>query len=684
MLVRIAGYVALLFVGMALLPNAVATTSNQTVRLDGLGKPEAQLDNSWQFHAGDSPQSAGSNVPLWADPSFDDLGWKQVEATTLGEQNLPYPQFFWYRRRIEITHRDPTQPLAVFLHVADTFAVYWNGQLLGTHGAVPPRFNWPYPLGKAFTLPLPAAESVSGVLAIRVWCQSPSSLAEECGFMEAPWFGAAALEQAHTFDRYVRYFHSQYFNGLIGLLAFCGAVGSLLIYLRDRGQLLYLWLALFLLGSGLWQSGELLFFLPENWNQLVFVADGYLLLASFLLLLATLLGFDREPRLRRMVAATAVLTLLVGLVHAVISLFWAHAGPGMRVADAICTIFRQIVQLAPLPLLALAILRRRKQKNWPIIATAGLYVLHACILGLPYQWPGVMPAPVEHLLFRITQPLLLGSFHCGPDLIIFAALLLTLSVTVSRHFFAERRRQLQVEQEFQSAREIQQILLPEAVAAIPGYSVDTIYRPAAEVGGDFFQILPLQGGASLVVIGDVSGKGLKAAMIVALIVGTLRTIASYTQQPSEILSELNTRLHGRIANGFVTCLVVRVPHQGPLLIANAGHLSPYLNGLESELSGSLPLGILQTMEYEETSLTVAAGETLTMLTDGVPEAQSGKLLFGFDRLAGLLSTRPSAAQIVEAACTFGQQDDITVLTLTRKADSAPAPDSTMNLTTQLA
>ena len=684
--VRFVARVALLALGMALLPNVVAATVDQQpqiIRLDDLGKPEAQLDGSWQFHAGDSPQAAGSTVPLWADPSFDDAGWQQVTANTLSDQNLPYTQFSWYRRRIEITRRDPAQPLAVFLRAADSFAVYWNGQPLGAHGDVPPRFNWPNRLSKAFPLPLESAQSVSGILAVRVWCQYPSSLEEDCGFLDPPWLGAAALEQAHSFDRYNRYFRAQYLNGLVGLLAFCGGLGAFLIYLRDRGQRLYLWFALFLLSSAVWQTDVLTELLPANWDQFVGMLTSSLLVASFLLLLATVLGLDREPRPRRIVPAVATLTMLDGFVGGVVGLFWAHAGPGMRVADGISSIFLQIVRLAPWSLLVFAIVRRRGRANWPVIATAGLYLLNANLVTLAYQWPGIMPAGAARLFWSIVQPRSIGPFDYSSGQIISVALLLTLSIAVCRHFFAERQRQLLVEQELQSAREIQQVLVPEAVPTIPGYAIDTIYRPVAEVGGDFFQILPLQGGAFLIAIGDVSGKGLKAAMIVALIVGTLRTIASYTQQPSEILAELNTRLHGRIANGFATCLILRVPQQGPLVIANAGHLAPYLNGRESELPGALPLGIIAQMEYEEASVTVAAGETVTLLTDGVPEAQSGKQLFGFDRLASLLSTHPSAAQIVEAACTFGQQDDITVLTLTRLAASAAAPDATLNLTTQL-
>src|ERR1700750_1141031 len=105
--------------------------------------------------------------------------------------------------------------------------------------------------------------------------------------------------------------------------------------------------------------------------------------------------------------------------------------------------------------------------------------------------------------------------------------------------------------EVKSAREVQQVLVPETVPTVPGFAIDSVYKPAAELGGDFFQVLALPNGGTLIVIGDVSGKGLKAAMTVSLIVGTLRTLTDYTQSPAEILRGLNRRLNGRVGGGFV-------------------------------------------------------------------------------------------------------------------------------------
>jgi serine phosphatase RsbU (regulator of sigma subunit) len=182
------------------------------------------------------------------------------------------------------------------------------------------------------------------------------------------------------------------------------------------------------------------------------------------------------------------------------------------------------------------------------------------------------------------------------------------------------------------------------------------------VGGDFFQVIPAEGGGVLAIIGDVSGKGMPAAMTVSLLVGTFRTLALSTQSPAEILAVMNQCMVGRSSGGFTTCLVLRANSDGLLTIANAGHIAPYLAGRELEVCSGLPLGLAAGVEYTEDSFEIEGSEQLTLVTDGVVEARarSGELL-GFERTAAL-SVR-SAEEIAQAAQAFGQDDDITVLTL---------------------
>ena len=194
------------------------------------------------------------------------------------------------------------------------------------------------------------------------------------------------------------------------------------------------------------------------------------------------------------------------------------------------------------------------------------------------------------------------------------------------------------------------------------------------MGGDFFQILPAAGGGVLLVIGDVSGKGMPAAMTVSLLVGALCTQAQYTAGPGEILAAMNRSLLVRRREGFTTCLVLRADPDGALTVANAGHLPPYLDGEELPLKGSLPLGLDAQSIYPEANFALSPGAQLTLLTDGVVEARSAAgELFGFDR-AQTLSCK-SADQILEAARAFGQEDDITVVTLALAGSATVAASS---------
>ncbi len=166
----------------------------------------------------------------------------------------------------------------------------------------------------------------------------------------------------------------------------------------------------------------------------------------------------------------------------------------------------------------------------------------------------------------------------------------------------------------------------------------------------------------VVVIGDVAGKGLKAAMNVSLLMGALRRTEE--RSPARILEALNGVLTG--TDCFTTCQAVWFGANGEMVIANAGHLPPYLNTQEITLPGSLPLGVLAEVSYEEARFYLHPGDRVLLLSDGVVEARqpSGEL-FGFDRVRHL--SQQSATYLADAAKAFGQQDDITVLTVRRQA-----------------
>lgn len=214
--------------------------------------------------------------------------------------------------------------------------------------------------------------------------------------------------------------------------------------------------------------------------------------------------------------------------------------------------------------------------------------------------------------------------------------------------------------ELQAASTVQQLLLQSASQVTPGFAVDSVYLPASEVGGDFFFVAPAPDGSITAIVGDVSGKGLTAAMRVAMILGALRRETSH--DPGDILAGLNNVLTAQGQLGFTTACCVRIALSGEYTLANAGHVSPYLSGHELRTPPALPLGLIPDQIYASIHGKLAPSERLVLLSDGVLEARApdGEL-YGFERLPDL--TLQPAQQIADTAQRFGQEDDITVLTL---------------------
>jgi serine phosphatase RsbU (regulator of sigma subunit) len=242
-----------------------------------------------------------------------------------------------------------------------------------------------------------------------------------------------------------------------------------------------------------------------------------------------------------------------------------------------------------------------------------------------------------------------------------ACVLIVLMGLLSRDQQRTARERAELAGEMQSAREIQQYLIPEKLPPTPGLAIRSVYQPSREVGGDFFQVLPdPRDGSTLIVVGDVAGKGLKAGMLAALIVGATRTAFKFTSNPGSILALLNERLQGR---GLVTCLAMRIDCNGSVELANAGQLPPYINGKELELEGAFPLGAMPDVSFPSQHFQLSAGESMLLVSDGVVEARNTQgELFGFERTRAI--STESAQNIASAAQRFGQDDDITVLTLT--------------------
>ncbi|HET9088150.1 MAG TPA: PP2C family protein-serine/threonine phosphatase, partial [Acidobacteriaceae bacterium] len=477
--------------------------------------------------------------------------------------------------------------------------------------------------------------------------------------------------------------HRQLPQLLIGAVVLVAGLLALLLFLRERNQWLFLWMAIYLLAEGLLSFRVLdviRYGLHFTAVQLYLQFVGAFQDISLWLLLLTLFGFSRE---RRWTVTLATLYLTAQVVDITVLSNWQHAGLGMQWTDAITTAIYTLTPLYILFIVGVGLARRKQMELWPVAIAAFLYGLWNSVYQISAQGRRFTHSTLAvHLA---AWGIHVGSYTFSATFLLDTLLFVVLLVTVTRQQFLERRRQAQVEMEIKSAREVQQVLVPEDVPAIPGYSIASIYKPATELGGDFYQVIPLPDSGALVALGDVSGKGLKAAMVVSLIVGTLRTLVDYTQEPAEILRGLNRRLIGRTSGGFATCVVLRTEANGDAVLANAGHLAPYRDGQELPVGGSLPLGIVPDAEYDDLAFHLQENETIMFYTDGIVEARNSQgQLFGFDRVRELSGADSSAVQIVDAASAFGQEDDITVLTLTRLAASEPAHAATVSLTTQIA
>jgi serine phosphatase RsbU (regulator of sigma subunit) len=240
-----------------------------------------------------------------------------------------------------------------------------------------------------------------------------------------------------------------------------------------------------------------------------------------------------------------------------------------------------------------------------------------------------------------------------------------------------------VEQELHVARRIQQASLPEAVPALEGWDISPNYRPAREVGGDFYDFLELENGRLGLVVGDATGKGVPAALVMSTTCGMLRAVTQASDySPGEVLQRVNEALATRIpANMFVTCFYgVLDPKSGSFAYANAGHDLPYVRrggDAEELMARGMPLGLMPGMTYEEKERVLEAGEAALFYSDGLVEAHNPEgEMFGFPRLQTLVAEHaqgePLVDYLMEELYSFTgegweQEDDITLVTLHRVA-----------------
>jgi len=614
----------------------LAAIAPRLLRAQSAASPQLTL----RYHYGDSP--------VWASASFDDSSWP---AGVNGE--VPGPRFhsdgyLWIRARIPVPS-GLAGPLGVqtlgAMQDSGVEEVFVDGVPVGQYGKFPPHGETRLaPRMLTFALSAGMAQpGATALVAVRVWSSPISRVTAD------PIRCSLAIDRLPVLDTAARSDLATAFLATLpplipsALLLLLG-IALLVIFGRSASRELRLnalWLIalpLFLIADSL-ATAKLVspFLTAREWSILFFV----ILIPSFWItapFLWTVFGF--HDRLFRAFAHAAWMVFVAGLLLTSVAEHPASwVPPVYSVAWVSLTLFNVICLGADL--CALFVVRR----NRTIAAVLSL-------INITYllDWAGLS------LTFYIGPV----AFHS--QLVAFVIVGVTITAMLVHRAVTGWRTSQRLHAEFAAAREVQRRLVPTLLPQIHYLRLRAAYIPAAEVGGDFYQVLPQNDGSALVVVGDVSGKGLKAAMTGALVLGALQALSQETLAPAQVLFRLNAQLVASPDGSFVTCLCARIAAGGSLTLANAGHLPPYRNGEEIPLESALPLGIAPHTACSESIVHLAAGDSLTFLSDGVVEAQSASgELFGFDRTRAISSQ--SAEDIARAASTHGQQDDITVLTL---------------------
>jgi hypothetical protein len=611
--------------------------------VDSIPAGLAWLTGGWRYHTGDNP--------AWADPGFDDSDW---ESHSPQQQTKSCRHGCWYRMHIEL-RQNGTAPLALLLLAQQgVFETYIDGQRAGAAHFEP---WWLVREPVESTLALPEG-SGPVLLAIRIHPPRIAFDASEAAFVRVAVGGQQSIDdaaEARRTLRLVRFLPSCAIN----LVIFLSGFAFLLIFAVQRRNFEYLWLGLYLgllSSSGAVYIASIYAIVPGDANELY--ADPVIYLFILAQIEFTFAFIGRRPN--RLWRAYEVFLLCCPVLSVLCSTGF--------VSNAFYFAFESASDI-PAALIILALLfywhrHGNTEARWLILPSLAPAV--GMILTNAPEFGGLLGWNLDFL----ARPIMLwGTVPLFSSDIAAAIFLLAIGAVMLVRFTSLNREQARTSAELAAAREMQRQLVPADPPALKRCRLDAAYIPAAEVGGDFYQVFSQLDGSSLLILGDVSGKGLKAAMTGALAIGSFRALAAEGLSPAVLLTRLNKSLHGADNSGFITCLCGQLSPAGRLTLANAGHLSPYRNGEEVQIESGLPLGIVSGIEYSETVIELVAGDRIVMVTDGVVEARSSSgELFGFDRTRAI-SVQP-AAQMASEAQAFGQNDDITVLSFTLTKDEA--------------
>lgn len=631
---------------------------SQVIDLQTDRMPVVSIAKDWRFHAGDDAR--------WSQPGVDDSGWKLIQPSTnwVPQGYSEQQGLAWFRFRLRVPPKTPSVVL-LMPRVDKSYQLFAGGQLVGQVGSLPPAA--PSTLTSAarvFTLPVHTGEQAQVVtVALRLW-QAPSLVNLRPSVLRGRALAGdpdAVLRQFALGKASVLLSDGNAYTQAV-VAAIVAAATLLLFWLTREG--FYLWFALNLLLS----TASLPILLASQhygWNFLG-ALDAYILEEllggiSFVLFLRGAVSLRRQPE----IGLAILFNVLADLGPFLLVTYQLSA----KWADGMYFVFATASEAALV---------------WYMVRGWRAGIVYARLLLVPYLIGNVVAevGNLGHFLVDLHVPhaeQLIGSdiqlletpFSVSlSDVGNMIAVLGLLGVLVYRFARTSRERQ-RLASALQAAHDIQHRLVPVDIPMLGGLHTEIVYLAAEEVGGDFCQVLPRADGSILVAIGDVSGKGLQAAMLGTLAVGALRSMADEQMEPFAVLGRLNDVILRTENAGFITCLCLELSPGGDVRLSNAGHLAPYLNGVELEVAPGLPLGIVADVVYEQSRFLLPATARLTLLSDGVVEARSrtGEL-FGFERTTEI--SQLPASQIARMAHGHGQEDDITIITLDWRAPALAA------------
>jgi hypothetical protein len=610
----------------------------------------------WLFQQGDNP--------AWAAKDFDDSQWPTV-TTRKGSASQGYPNVnqFWYRVHMRV--RPDTGPLVLGITTFyGSYEIFVNGVRIGGEGKMSGRGEVRFGRLILFGIPKEAVRSGELVVALHgavgAYAYASESFYEGVTATSGRiMIGGPVALAPLTFESYMRGVLIDWiFLVLVSFVVFIVLAlyralpdqkEYLVIALCGGFQLLEVCSSLLTARLRLMSSGLV--------HGIAIFADAAFLVLQFEVVLR-LVGI-RPARWIRALQGVLILSALL---------------TELRFAGVVSLFIHRVLESPALIVLYIAVpiyLYREMRRGNPDAPVLFAFQIVWSTIELLYQTSYFLyKAHLVSSPAALAPALVVGQYDFFAYDIATLYFWVTLLVIIVLRTVRLAREKAEITAEVEAARTVQQVLIPDFLPQIPGLRVETAYLPAQQVGGDFFQVLPIADGAAFIVVGDVSGKGLKAAMTVSLIVGALRMYAESCTSPGELLAGINRRLHGRHA-GYATCLVLKITPAGDVTIANAGHPNPYLDGAEVSTDSNFPLGLTLDVKYAETRLHIDPAQSLTLVTDGVVEATAAttRELFGFDRTQAV--SRHAANAIAEAAHAFGigapQSDDITVLTVARTA-----------------